>query len=86
MELEFWTEKKVETVMGWRHSTHFARVKDGRFIKPVKITPMLARYPSEEVLQIRRAYLAGKNDDEVRAIVQRLMAARTAPVEPEPQS
>ena len=48
----------------------------GLFVKPVQIGERAVAYPAHEVDAINRARIAGKGDDEVRALVESLHAAR----------
>jgi len=44
--------------------------------RPVKIGQRAAGYPANEVRAINAARIAGKSDDEIRALVERLHAQR----------
>lgn len=48
----------------------------GLFPKPVKIGARAAAWPAHEVEAVLRARLAGKNGEQLRALVKRLHAAR----------
>lgn len=61
---------------GKSRSAHFADVKAGLFVKPVKIGPRSCGTPDDEVDTLVDATIAGKSEDEIRQLVQRLEAAR----------
>lgn len=62
--------------MGWSNSTGYKRIKDGLFIEPVKAGPMTSVWPDDEIAKIQAAHVAGKSEDEIRALVADLHAAR----------
>ncbi len=59
----------------------YAKMANGLLPRPVKIGPRAACLPDDEVEAIIRARIAGKSDDDIRALVVGLEAARkdTAP-------
>ena len=65
---------KAET--GHSHSTHYLRISQGLFTKPVSLGARAVGWPSNEVAAINAARIAGKTDDEIRALVAKLEAAR----------
>lgn len=65
---------KVET--GHSHSTHYLRITQGLFTKPVSLGARAVGWPSSEVAAINAARIAGKTDDEIRKLVVKLEAAR----------
>ena len=66
----------VLTATGRSRSSHYGDIKAGLFIPPVKIGPRAAAYPSDEVVAIRKARIAGATEKEIRMLVARLIAAR----------
>ena len=58
-------------------STFYAQVHLGLLPKLVKLGQRAAGLPDYEVKAIANARIAGKSDDEIRALVQRLHAARS---------
>ena len=61
---------------GTSRSAHYADVKAGLFVKPVAIGPRARGTPEDEVDALIAATIAGKSDDEKRALVRQLEAAR----------
>lgn len=61
---------------GRSRSSHYADIKAGLFVKPVLIGLRAAGTPDNEVDALNAARIAGKTDEEIRALVIRLEAAR----------
>jgi prophage regulatory protein len=79
METEMIEFLRLPTVLnagGKRRSSHYADVQRGLFIRQVRLGDNSVGWPRHEVEAINAARLAGKSDDEIRALVQRLEAAR----------
>lgn len=68
----------VEATHGITRSTLYRYIKNGLFTKPVCIGGGRSGWPSDEVAAIRDARIAGKSDDEIKALVAALEAARGA--------
>ncbi|WP_374591441.1 helix-turn-helix transcriptional regulator [Aquabacterium sp.] len=67
---------KAET--GYRsHASIYNAIKAGLFTKPVSIGQRSVGWPDDEVRAICAARIAGKSDDEIRALVMHLHAKRT---------
>ena len=66
----------VKTESGLSRSTIYLRIKQGLFPKPIRLGERAAGWPSSEVAAINGARIAGKSDDEIRAMVLKLEAAR----------
>lgn len=64
--------------MGASRSKLYADIASGLFPRPVKLGPRAAGLPSEEVAAVCRARIAGHTDDQIRALVRQLEAARLA--------
>lgn len=62
---------------GRSRSSHYADIERGLFTRPARIGDRATGWPSYEVEALVRARLAGKSDNEIRALVQELHAART---------
>lgn len=62
---------------GYPPSSIYCRASQGTFTKPIKIGVRASGWPDFEVESICAARIAGKSDDEVRALVAKLHAART---------
>ena len=63
---------------GRSRSSHYADIKAGLFVKPVLIGLRAIGTPDCEVDALNAARIAGKSDDEIRALVLRLETARKA--------
>ena len=61
---------------GNSRSTHYARIKKGLWTKPVLLGPRAVGWPLQEVAALNAARIAGRSDDEIRGLVERLVAAR----------
>lgn len=57
-------------------TSHWFDVKNGLFTRPVKMGTKSLSWPESEVDSLIRARVAGKSDDEIRALVASLEAAR----------
>lgn len=70
---------KVMAETGYRsHASIYNAIKAGTFTKPVSIGLRSVGWPAEEVRTINLARIAGKNEDEIRELVNRLHAKRAA--------
>ena len=63
---------------GVSRSKHYADIQAGLYPKPVAIGPRAVAYPDYEVDLLNAAKIAGKSEDEIRALVAKLHAARGA--------
>jgi prophage regulatory protein len=66
----------VKTETGISRSTHYLRIAQGLFTKPVNLGPRAVGWPSSEVEALNAARIAGKTDEEIRVLVVQLEAAR----------
>ena len=66
----------VKSETGISRSTHYLRITQGLFTKPVSLGPRAVGWPSSEVEAINAARIAGKSDEEIRELVAKLEAAR----------
>jgi prophage regulatory protein len=57
-------------------STLYQQIRDGVFTPPVRVGAKKSAWPEEESDAILRARIAGCTDEELRAIVQKLIADR----------
>lgn len=60
-------------------SKHYADIQKGLWTKPVKTGLRASGWPDYEVAELNAARIAGKSDDEIRALVATLEAARRNP-------
>ena len=63
---------------GRSRSSHYADIQEGLFVKPVLIGLRATGTPENEVNAINAARIAGMSNDEIRALVVKLEAARKA--------
>ena len=63
---------------GKSRSAHYADIKAGLFVPPVKLGLRARGTPDDEVDTLVAATIADKSDDEIRALVVKLVAARKA--------
>lgn len=68
----------VTAETGVSRSTHYLRIAQGLFTKPVSLGARAVGWPSSEVTALNAARIAGKTDEEIRALVVKLEAARKA--------
>ena len=61
---------------GRSRSAHYLDIQQGLFTRPVAIGVRAVGWPADEVAALNVARIAGKTDDEVRALVVKLEAAR----------
>ena len=65
---------------GRSRSSHYADIKNGLFTLPVNIGSRAVGWPANEVAALNAARISGKGDREVRQLVAKLEAARSAVV------
>ncbi len=68
----------VKSESGLSRSTIYLRIAQGLWTKPVSLGARAVGWPSGEVAAINAARIAGKTDEEIRALVVKLEAARKA--------
>lgn len=61
---------------GYSRSTIYNRITEGLFPKPVKIGTRASAWPDYEINAINAALISGKSEDEIRELVQKLIATR----------
>lgn len=71
----------VQARTGLARTTIYRRIKQGTFPPPVDLGGGVVGWPAEEVEAINKARIAGKSDDDIRALVAKLHEARTAAME-----
>ncbi|MCG3203339.1 MAG: hypothetical protein NFCOHLIN_03292 [Gammaproteobacteria bacterium] len=70
----------VKTESGYSRSTIYLRIAQGLWTKQVSLGPRCVGWPAHEVEALNAARVAGKSDEEIRALVVKLEAARKAAV------
>lgn len=68
--------KEVLRARGRSRSSHYLDVKEGLFTHPVSIGARAVGWPSDEVAALNAARIAGKTEEQIRALVAELEAAR----------
>ena len=68
----------VQARLGLGRSTIYAHIDDGLCPKPVKLGARAVGWPSSEISAMTAARIAGQSDDQIRALVVKLEAARNA--------
>ena len=68
--------RSVLHARGRSRSSHYLDIKNGLFTTPVQIGARAVGWPSSEVEAINAARIAGKSNDEIRALVVQLEATR----------
>ncbi len=66
----------VKYESGLSRSTIYLRIAQGLWTKPVSLGARAVGWPSGEVAALNSARIAGKSDEEIRALVVKLEAAR----------
>lgn len=69
--------RQLELVRGESRSTIYLRIAQGLLTKPVRLGARAVGWPAGEVAMLNSARVSGKSDAEIRALVQRLQAARS---------
>lgn len=68
--------KTVEGLTGYSRSTIYLRIAQGLFPKPVSLGARAVGWPAADVAALNAARIAGKTDEQIRALVGRLEAVR----------
>ena len=66
----------VKSESGLSRSTLYLRISERLWTKPVSLGPRAVGWPSDEIAALIAARIAGKTDDEIRALVAKLEIAR----------
>lgn len=74
--ITFLRRKQVEKATGYSRSTIYHRVSEGLWPRPVALGARAVGWPAHEVAALNAARVAAKSDQEIRALVCRLEAAR----------
>ncbi len=70
--------RQVEAETGNARSTTYRLISQGLWPKPVHIGARAVGWPASEVAAINAARIAGRSDEDIRALVTRLHAERDA--------
>jgi prophage regulatory protein len=63
---------------GIEKSQQYLDVQSGLYTPPIKLGAKAIGWPKSEVAALNRARISGKSNDQIRALVQQLIAARAA--------
>lgn len=66
----------VRSLCGYSRSTIYLRISQGLWPKPVSLGPRSVGWPEHEIAAVNAARIAGRNDQEIRALVVRLERER----------
>jgi prophage regulatory protein len=69
---------QVQLETGYARSTIYQRMRQGLLPPPVRLGPQTVAWPADEIAAVNKARISGQGDDAIRALVSRLVAARTA--------
>ena len=68
--------KQVQAESGYSRSTIYLRIAQGLWSKPVSLGARAVGWPAGEVSAVNAARIAGKSDDDIRALVASLELKR----------
>lgn len=68
--------KTVESLTGYSRSTIYLRIAQGLFPKPISLGARAVGWPAVDVAALNAARIAGKTDEQIRALVLKVEAAR----------
>lgn len=66
----------VRNESGLSRSTLYLRISQGLWTKPISLGGRTVGWPASDIAAINAARIAGKSDDEIRALVLQLEQAR----------
>lgn len=72
----FYRRPAVSKITGKARTTLYRNIQEGLFPKPVQIGGDRVAWPSNEIEALNKARMANKTDDEIRAMIIDLEAAR----------
>jgi prophage regulatory protein len=70
----------VKSQSGYSRSTIYLRIAQGLWTKPISLGARAVGWPSTEIAALNAARIAGKSDDEKRALVIKLESIRKAAI------
>ena len=66
----------IQLESGYSRSTIYLRISQGLWPRPVHLGARAVGWPASEIEVLNTARIAGRSDEEIRALVARLVAAR----------
>ena len=77
--MEIWRIQVVKAATGYRSTASiYNNINAGLWTKPVRIGQRSVGWPSDEVVAVNKARVAGATDEQLRELVIRLHAKRSA--------
>jgi prophage regulatory protein len=76
LDLQLLRQPAVRSLYPLGRSQFYSNIKQGLFVKPVRLGTRASAWPRREVEQICAAIISGKGDAELRVLVKSLEAAR----------
>jgi prophage regulatory protein len=73
----FVRRKQVQALMGPGRSTIYNRIQSGLMTRPISLGGRIVGWPESEIFALNRARIRGWSDDQIRALVVELEAARS---------
>lgn len=67
---------EVKSLSGLSRSTIYLRILEGLFPRPILLGPRMVGWRESEIAAVNAARVRGASDDELRAVVQKMEAAR----------
>lgn len=77
-ELTIIRRKQAEAATGYSRSTIYLRISQGLWTRPVSLGARAVGWPAIEIDALNAARIAGKTDEQIRALVLKLEAARSS--------
>jgi prophage regulatory protein len=75
--MAIWRIEVCKVEAGYKsHASVYNLIREGLWTRAVRLGPRSVGWPSEEITAICKARIAGKSDDEIRALVDRLHSQR----------
>ena len=77
--MEIWRIQVVKAATGYRSTASiYNNINAGLWTRPVRIGQRSVGWPSDEVIAVNKARIAGATDEQLRELVIRLHAKRSA--------
>lgn len=70
----------VKADSGYSRSTIYLRIDQRLWTKPIKLGARSVGWPANEVAALNAARIAGKSNEEIRALVEKLEASRQSAI------
>ncbi len=75
--MEIWRIQVVKAATGYRSTASiYNNIKAGLWTKPVRIGQRSVGWPSDEVIAVNKARVAGATDEQLRELINRLHEKR----------